>query len=86
MTETAKKDPTIYRGVVASKSGDKTVKVLLNYMMRHPKYGKILRRRTVAHVHDENNEAVVGDTVDICKCRRLSATKSWRLVNVVNVK
>ncbi len=83
MAEKERKEPTLYRGIVSSKSGDKTVKVLLNYMMRHPKYGKSLRRRTIAHAHDEKNEAVVGDTVDICKCRRLSATKSWRLVNIV---
>ena len=84
MTTTAeRKTPTVYRGVVASKSGDKTVKVLLNYLTKHPKYGKMLKRRTVAHVHDDQNQAQVGDTVDICKCRRMSKTKSWRLVQVV---
>ncbi|MBN1763823.1 MAG: 30S ribosomal protein S17 [Sedimentisphaerales bacterium] len=83
MTETKRKPPKLYRGVVASKSGDKTVKVLLNYLTRHPKYGKLLKRRTVAHVHDDANKAREGDTVDICKCRKMSKTKSWRLVRVI---
>ena len=72
-----------YRGVVASKSGEQTVKVVLNYLTKHPKYGKMLKRRTVAHVHDVNNTAKVGDTVDIAKCRPISKTKTWRLVKVV---
>ena len=83
MTTVERKSPTLYRGIVESISGAKTVKVVLNYQTKHPKYGKILNRRTVAHVHDENNEAKVGDTVDICKCRRMSKTKSWRLVKII---
>jgi small subunit ribosomal protein S17 len=72
-----------YRGVVRRKSGDKTVRVDLSYQTRHPRYLKILKRRTVAHVHDENNVANVGDLVDIAKCRRMSRTKTWRLLRVV---
>ena len=86
MTATKRKSPTLYRGVVSSKSGEKTIKVVLGYLTKHPKYGKILKRRTVAHVHDENNQAGVGDTVEICKCRKLSKTKNWRLVRVLETK
>ena len=83
MTETKRKSLTLHRGVVFSKSGDKTIRVVLNYLTKHPKYGKMLKRRSVAHVHDEGNQAGVGDTVEICKCRRLSKSKSWRLVRVL---
>jgi small subunit ribosomal protein S17 len=83
MTATERKPITTYRGVVSRKSGDKTVRVELNYLTRHPKYGKILRRRTVAHVHDENNQAQVGDVVRITKCRPISKTKNWRLLQVI---
>lgn len=83
MTATERKPITTYQGVVSRKSGAKTVRVELNYLTRHPKYGKILRRRTVAHVHDENNQAQVGDKVQITKCRPISKTKNWRLLRVV---
>ena len=80
---TLSKNPTVHSGVVSSKSGDKTIRVVLNYLTKHKKYGKMLKRSTVAHVHDETNQAGVGDTVEICKCRKLSKTKSWRLVKVL---
>ena len=83
MTETQRKTLTTHRGVVASKSGDRTVRVALTYLTKHPKYGKILKRRTVAHVHDQDNAAQVGDQVIIAKCRPISKTKHWRLVSVV---
>src|ERR1700683_2283383 len=70
-------------GVVASDKGDKTIKVVVNYQMRHPKYGKYLKRRTVLHVHDQKNEAKEGDTVEIAECRPLSKTKHHRLVKIV---
>ena len=73
-----------FSGVVSSKSGDKTVKVVMGYLTKHPKYNKILKRRTVAHVHDENNQAKVGDRVEICKCRPMSKTKTWRLVRIMS--
>lgn len=82
--ETENRKPIrVYSGVVAAKSGDKTVRVLLEYQVKHPKYGKILRRRTTAHVHDQENLAAVGDAVEICKCRPMSKSKNWRLVKVV---
>ncbi len=86
MATTQRKSPTVYKGVVSSKSGEKTVKVTLSYQMKHAKYGKMLKRTTSAHVHDENNTAQVGDTVEICKCRPYSKTKNWRLVKVLTAQ
>jgi small subunit ribosomal protein S17 len=74
----------IVRGMVASDKGDKTIKVVVNYQTRHPKYGKYLKRRTVLHAHDEKNEAKEGDTVEIAECRPLSKTKHHRLVRIVD--
>ncbi len=70
-------------GVVSSDRRDKTIKVEVSYLVKHPKYGKYIRRRTVLHAHDENNEAKVGDTVEVMMCRPISKTKSWRLVRIV---
>ena len=71
------------RGVVASDKGDKTIKVVVNYQTKHPKYGKYLKRRTVLHAHDEKNEAREGDLVEIAECRPLSKTKHHRLLRIV---
>jgi small subunit ribosomal protein S17 len=71
------------RGVVASDKGDKTIKVVVAFQTRHPKYGKYLKRRTVLHAHDEKNEAKEGDTVEIAECRPLSKTKHHRLIRIV---
>src|SRR3954449_880537 len=70
-------------GVVASDKGDKTIKVVVNYQTKHPKYGKFLKRRTVLHAHDEKNDAKEGDTVEIAESRPLSKTKHHRLVRIV---
>jgi len=70
-------------GVVASDKGDKTIKVVVAFQTRHPKYGKYLKRRTILHAHDEKNEAKEGDTVDIAECRPISKTKHHRLLRVV---
>ncbi len=70
-------------GLVTADSRDKTIRVDIGYTVRHPKYGKYLHRATRLHVHDEKNEAHVGDTVEIAACRPISRTKSWRLVRVV---
>ena len=82
MTTTQRKPRTKRKGVVSAKSGDKTVRVVLKYLTKHPKYGRLLKRRTVVHAHDEKNEAGVGDLVEICECRPISKTKTWRLVRV----
>ena len=70
-------------GVVTSHSGDKSVKVAIDYKVRHPKYGKFIRRRTKLSVHDEHNLSAVGDVIEIAECRPRSKTKSWRLVKVL---
>jgi small subunit ribosomal protein S17 len=70
-------------GVVASDKGDKTIRVVVNYQTKHPKYGKYLKRRTVLHAHDEKNEAREGDLVEIAECRPLSRTKHHRLLRIV---
>jgi len=73
----------VRRGVVVSDKRDKTIKVVFNFARKHPKYGKIMRRRSVMHVHDETNQAREGDTVEVMACRPISKQKSWRLVRVV---
>ena len=70
-------------GVVVSNSGDKSVKVAIDFKVRHPKYGKYVKRRTKLGVHDEQNQATIGDIVEVVECRPYSKTKSWRLVRVV---
>jgi small subunit ribosomal protein S17 len=71
------------QGVVASDKGDKTIKVVVNYQTKHPKYGKFLKHRSVLHAHDATNEAKEGDVVEIAECRPLSRTKHHRLLRVV---
>src|SRR5688500_4200217 len=70
-------------GVVASDKGDKTIKVIVNFQTKHPKYGKYLQRRTVLHAHDEKNEAREGDRVELAECRPLSKAKHHRVVRIV---
>ena len=70
-------------GVVMSRSGNKSVKVAIDYKVRHPKYGKFIRRRTKLSVHDEQNQSGVGDVIEIAECRPRSKSKSWRLVKVL---
>jgi len=70
-------------GVVESDKRDKTRKVVVNYLAKHPKYGKYLRKRTVLHVHDEKNESHVGDRVEVVQCRPISKTKSWKVLRVI---
>jgi len=71
-------------GVVTSDRTPKTRRVEIPRLVRHPKYGKYLRRRTVCYVHDENNESRQGDTVEISECRPRSKLKRWELVRVVS--
>ncbi len=77
-----KKKKTI-AALVVSKSGDKSIKVAIDYKVKHPRYGKYIKRRTKISVHDEHNKAGVGDVVEIVESRPYSKTKSWRLVGVV---
>ncbi len=70
-------------GRVVSDKGDKSIVVAIERMVKHPIYGKFVKRTTKVHAHDENNECGLGDTVEIAECRPLSKTKSWTLVKVV---
>jgi small subunit ribosomal protein S17 len=70
-------------GVVESDKRQKTRKVVLSYVDKHPKYGKYIQKRTVLHVHDEGNISRNGDIVEIAQCRPLSKTKQWKLVRIV---
>ena len=71
------------KAVVVSKGGSKSIKVAIDYVYRHPKYGKTLKRQTRLIVHDERNEAGVGDVVEVTECRPYSKTKRWRLVSIL---
>jgi small subunit ribosomal protein S17 len=70
-------------GIVASDKMNKSRRVEVERVFRHPKYGKTVRRKTVCHVHDEQNQTHTGDLVEIVECRPLSKLKRWNLVRVV---
>ncbi len=70
-------------GRVTSNKMDKTITVVIERLVKHPVYGKYIRRTTKLHAHDENNECHEGDLVAIKQCRPLSKTKSWMLAAVV---
>ncbi|GIV18577.1 MAG: hypothetical protein KatS3mg023_0328 [Armatimonadota bacterium] len=70
-------------GTVVSDRMDKTVVVAVERMMRHPLYGKTVKRTKKFHAHDENNECRVGDVVEIMETRPLSRTKRWRVARVI---
>ncbi len=70
-------------GVVMTDKMNKSRRVEIPRLVRHAKYGKILHRKTVCHVHDENNESHVGDTVEIRECPPRSKLKRWELVSIV---
>lgn len=71
-------------GIVVTDSMDKTVKVKVRHLMLHPLYKKVVKKTTNYLVHDEKNEAVVGDTVLIKEIRPISKRKTWRIVKFVN--
>ena len=71
------------KGVVVSRSGDKSLTVQVERRRQHPRYGKVMRQFKKFHVHDERNEAKVGDHVVIVECRPISRTKRWRLAEIV---
>ncbi len=70
-------------GFVTSRSGDKSIKVTVPFKVPHPRYQKVINRKTVVHVHDEKNEANVGDKVEIMETRPISRLKRWRVVSVL---
>lgn len=71
------------QGRVLSNKMDKTVTVLLERQVKHPLYGKYLKRSSKVHAHDEENTCNEGDTVLIAECRPLSKHKSWKVVDVI---
>jgi small subunit ribosomal protein S17 len=81
-TDSAKPTRTLTGQVVSSKM-NKTIAVSIERVVRHPTYGKYIRRTTKLLAHDENGEAHEGDTVKIAPCRPLSRRKAWRLVAVL---
>jgi small subunit ribosomal protein S17 len=70
-------------GRVTSNKADKTVTVMLERQVKHPLYGKYIKRSTKVHAHDEENSCGEGDLVTISECRPLSKTKSWRVVEIL---
>jgi small subunit ribosomal protein S17 len=70
-------------GRVTSNKMDKTATVMIERLVKHPIYGKYIRRTTKLHVHDEQNQCQEGDLVTIKQCRPLSKTKAWMLVGIV---
>lgn len=73
----------VLQGVVTSDKCSKTRRVEVARMYKHPVVKKYVRSRTICHVHDENNDSAVGDTVEIEECRPMSKLKRWTLVKVV---
>ena len=74
-------NPRILTGVVTSNKADKTITVKIERKVKHPLYGKVIKRATKVHAHDENNTATVGDIVSVKECRPFSKTKTWVLVS-----
>lgn len=82
-TTTTRNTRRALQGTVMSDGMDKTVSVRVERVFKHPKYNKYIRRHTKYLVHDEENSAGIGDTVEIAECRPMSKTKRFRLVNVI---
>jgi small subunit ribosomal protein S17 len=79
-TEAAKRTRV---GRVVSEKADKTVTVMLERQVKHPLYGKYIKRSTKVHAHDQDNSCGQGDLVKISECRPLSKTKSWLVVEIM---
>ena len=74
-------NPRLLTGVVISDKADKTITVKVERKVRHPLYGKIMKRTTKVHAHDESNDASIGDIVTVKECRPISKNKTWVLVS-----
>jgi len=70
-------------GFVTSRSGDKSIKVTVPFKVPHPRYEKVINRKTVVHAHDEKNETKMGDKIEIMETRPISRLKRWRVIRVV---
>jgi len=82
MSETAKKNRRL-TGRVVGNAMDKTITLVVERRVKHPLYGKFIRRSTKVHAHDEANECNPGDLVTVEQCRPLSKTKSWRVLDIL---
>ena len=69
-------------GTVVSNKMDKTITVLIERRVQHPVYGKVIRRSSKIHAHDEENACSIGDTVTVSECRPLSKSKTWMLKSI----
>ena len=78
----AESNPRTVSGVVVSSRMDKTITVRIERRVKHPVYGKYVRKSTKVHAHDEDNTCNEGDTVTVVECRPLSKTKTWMLKNI----
>ena len=74
----------VLTGIVTSNKADKTITVQIERKVKHPLYGKIIKRSTKVHAHDEENTAAIGDIVTVQECRPLSKSKTWMLVDANN--
>ena len=83
MSEQNQQNERTVTGRVVSDKMNKSITVLVERRVKHPVYGKFVRKSTKLHAHDENNECKEGDLVTIAECRPISKTKAWRLVEVV---
>ena len=81
--ETASTTKRTLQGVVTSNAGDKSATIMIERKIKHPVYGKYVKRSSKIRLHDEANECNKGDTILIEECRPMSKTKSWKLVKVV---
>lgn len=83
MTTDASNAKRTLTGRVVSNKMDKSITVLIERRVKHPKYGKFVRKSTKIHAHDDGNQCHEGDVVTIEECRPISKTKAWRLVEVI---
>tara|TARA_B100000700_G_scaffold228607_1_gene252580 strand:+ start:216 stop:479 length:264 start_codon:yes stop_codon:yes gene_type:complete len=79
-------NPRVLTGVVTSDKADKTITVKVERKVKHPLYGKVIKRATKVHAHDETNSACVGDIVSVRECRPISKNKTWMLIDNKQVK
>ncbi len=81
--QTKSKSHQTRTGLVRTISGDKSISVTVSTLVKNPQYGKYVRRRTKLSAHDPDNTARIGDMVELVPCRRVSKSKSWRVLRVL---
>ena len=80
--EVQKSNPRVVTGVVVSDKMNKSITVSVERKVQHPLYGKVIRRSSKLHAHDEDNSCGIGDTVTVVECRPISKTKTWALKSI----